>query len=148
MNFEYLSNEQDNALMDSLIRIYASLDKLPSDELRQLTIQFGETLCRYGYLIRNSNDSRLATSESTRVIEVLEYLVKSVSSRSSYKLQSLRASLRTWLENAKCSYFTPEGDTLLGITVSEELTSVQNKYRLLSKFLTIDLLITLRKNSE
>jgi hypothetical protein len=148
MDLEYLSNEQDNPVMDSLIRIYESLDELPSDELRQLTIQFGETLCRYDYLIHNSNTSRLATSESTRVIEVLEYLVKSVSSRSSYKLQSLRASLRTWLENPKSSYFTPEGDTLLGITVSEELSSVQNKYCLLSKFLTIDLLITLRKNSE
>ena len=148
MDFGYLSNEQDNALMDSLIRIYASLDKLPSDELRQLTIQFGERLCRYDYLIGNSNTSRLATSESTRVIEVLEYLVKSVSGRSSYKLQSLRASLRTWLENPKSNYFTPEGETLLGITVSEELSSVQNKYCLLSKFLIIDLLVTLKKNSE
>lgn len=43
----HLSNEENDALMDSLIRLYTSLDKVPSDELRQITIQFGETLCRY-----------------------------------------------------------------------------------------------------
>jgi len=128
MDFEYLSNEQDNALADSLIGIYASLDKFSSDELRRLTLEFGETLCRYDYLLHDFNTSRLATSSSTRVIEVLEYLVKSVSGKASYKLQSLRASLRTWLENPKSSYFTPEGSTLLGITISQELSSVHNKY--------------------
>jgi len=129
MDFEYLSNEQDNDLMDSLVGIYASLDKPSSDELRGLTIELGEILCRYDYHTSNSNDSRLATSSSTRVIEVVEYLVNSVSRRASYKLQSLRASLRAWLANPKNSYFTPEGSTLLGITISEELGSVHDKYR-------------------
>lgn len=85
-----------------------------------------------------TNISRLASSSSSKVVEVLEYLVKSVYARASYKLQSLRASLRTWLENPKSSAFVPDGDTLLGITVSEELSSVEDKYSLFQTHLTID----------
>ena len=71
---------------------------------------------------------RLANSSSTRVEGVLLYLINTVSTKSSYKLKTLRASLKTWLANPKGHYFTPDGETVLAITMLEQLIYAQQRY--------------------
>lgn len=44
-----------------------------------------------------------------------------------YKLQSLRAELRKWIASAETVPFYPDGASLLGITVMEEINSVKQK---------------------
>jgi hypothetical protein len=73
-------------------------------------------------------DRRLANSSSTRAEGVLLYLINTVSTKSSPKLKSLRASLRTWLATPKGRYFTPDGDTMVTIVMLERLINAQQRY--------------------
>ena len=74
--------------------------------------------------------SRLANSSSTRVEGVLSYLINTVSTKSSYKLKTLHTSLQTWLSTPKGHYFTPDGETVLAITVLKQLIDAKQRYSL------------------
>jgi hypothetical protein len=72
--------------------------------------------------------SRLANSLSTRVEGVLLHLIGTVSSQFPSKLKTLHASLQAWLVAPKGHYFTPDGETVLAITVLEQFVDVKKKY--------------------
>ena len=83
---------------------------------------------------------RLADSASTRVDGVLLHLINTVSTKSSYKLKTLRSSLRTWLAAPKEQYFTTDGETLLAIIMLELLIDAKKKYSVLRLLLITDLM--------
>lgn len=126
-----------SAMVDGFISLFTSLNQYASDDLREITLRCGEILLR-----------RFATSESSRVAEVLKHLINKTVATSLYKLQSLRAQLRTWLASAETEPFYPDGESLLGITVLAELNVIKDKFdeSILKKFemMRFDTLVQLR----
>src|SRR5579859_2839569 len=105
-------------MIEQLLWLYKSFS---SAKIREITIEVGETLIRYLSSRTPSNPRRIGESSSPLAVEFLLSLVSTASSVSSYKLQSLRPSLRSWLDDPKAPPFTPGGECLFGITVLEEV---------------------------
>lgn len=131
MRFEALrnicTNHQENTIVDGIFDIYKSLDRIECDELQDISIQLGKTLLRCGHHISGLICSQLAQRQSSRIANVLLYLVNAVTTRSSYKVQSLRPALRAWLAERSGPYFVPNGETLLAINVLQEINVAKGR---------------------
>ena len=138
---------QDNILMDSVIGIYRSLDELPSDELRQLTVEFGETLCRYKSTFTIL--TAVALRHLQRLVSPRSYITSSGMSRPGHHI-SFKVSVLPYGHGKK----TPKVGTSLP-KVPRFWVSPYQKSSVLpvtcnsdfSKGLTIDLFTTRAKNS-
>ena len=121
------SDYQDNTIVDGIFDIYNSLDRIECDELQDISIQLGRTLLRCCHHFSDLICSQLAHCQSSRIANVLLYLVNTVTTRVSYKVQSLRPALRAWLADRSGPYFVPNGETRLAINVLQEINVVKGK---------------------